>query len=1304
MALAAGFAIFGKSFLSAQALGAPSLATRAELGVAQHDGDLAVPGLHHPVEVLRDNWGIPHIYAQDTHDLFFAQGFVVAQDRMWQLEMWRRNAEGRLAEVLGPQYVQRDEFARTLAFRGDWNKELRRYQPEGPVIFSAFAFADGVNAAIELALSEGKVPVEFQLMGFQPQPVWTAKTLLTRMPGWTLSRNASSELARALAIKAFGVEKAQQLISTTPEKKVEIPAGLDLDDIVPQILDIARNANDLHWKFKPAVGGNPTAGGGLAELENDLDLAPAGELAFDADSTSELGSNNWVVGGSKSATGMPLLANDPHREVVNPSLRELVHLVAPGWDDIGATEPGLPGITIGHNEDVAWGFTILGVDQQDIYVEETDPSHPDRYMYKGQWLTMTDDKQVIHVKGKPSVIYDVKTTIHGPVLYEDHDRHRTFALRWVGAEVGGAGYLGSLNVMQAKNWDEFNEDLAKAWYLPSHSLVYADTKGNYGYIAAALTPIRKNWDGLLPVPGKDGTYEWDGFLPFSQLPKEKNGAKGFYASANNDVVPRIFPNYKTPLGYEYGAPFRYDRIVEVLSQNKKFTIQDFENLQFDHTSLPARELVPLLKGLKSDKPDVQAAIDKLLAWNDVVDKDAATPTIYEYWLMKLTPLVYAPHIPENMRDKFRRYNVDDVIEWVRNPDKDFGPDPKAARNQILLTALEEALADLHQKYGDDESKWVWGDIHKATFEHPLLTEATKSIFAIDPIRRGGDAYTVQATSSPTEGNTDQESGASAMYVFDVQDWDRSVGLNTPGNAADAGDPHYDDLAPLWGSEKYFPLAFSRKKVEEVTKDRLMLYPLADNEAAEPNAAFERAETDLFTEEKPVVAVWGDYDGDGYPDLFVGYSGGMVKLFHNDGNGKFHDVSLEAGITDSNEVRAACWGDFDGDGKLDLYLGFAASSTTPNRLYHNDGNGHFTDVAEKMGVADSGETRQCAFIDFNNDGRVDLFVAFRDKPPTLYRNDGDHFTEVAEQMGITGADNTVGVVWFDYNEDGRLDMFEANQNGKPNKVYRNDGDHFTEVAKELGLDGGTRTVKQGSISIAVGDYNNDGRLDLFYANSGQCWLMRNDGGGKFTDVAPQMGLAIDRHEMVAAGWADYGNEGRPDLYVDGYISGEPNIRDYLFHNDGDHFTDMTPGYMLKHDGDHAVSWGDYELNGAMDLAVASNAPGELLTLWHNLLSPERAHRSLNVLVLDSKGHYTQAGAEVRLYAAGTRHVLGTNIVDSGSSYDGQSELPVHFGLPNPGKVDVEVTSMSNTGRKITRVADVDPATLNGKPLVVRTNVP
>ncbi len=1241
------------------------LLTRGRAALAQHEGTIMLTGIREPVEVLRDTWGIPHIYARNTADLFFAQGYVVAQDRMWQLEMWRRNGEGRLSEILGPQYLTRDRFARVLAFRGDWNEEFKKYHPEGKLIFDSFAH--GVNAAIQKALDENKVPVEFQLMGFQPQPVWTAKTLLTRMPGWTLSRNASSEVARALAIKSMGLEKVQELMPTTPEKKLEIPAGLDLNDIEPAILNLARGANDIQWSFK-----------------------------------ANLGSNNWVVGGSKSATGMPIIANDPHREVVNPALRYVVHLVAPGWDAIGATEPGLPGISIGHNYSVAWGFTILGMDQQDVYVEETDPANPNRYQYKGQWVPMQVYQELIHVKGAAEPeMFEVKATRHGPVLYENRDRHRAFSLRWVGAEAGGAGYIGSLNVMQAQNWKDFNERLTRAWYIPSHSLVYADVAGNYGYIGVARTPVRRNWDGLLPVPGKDGNYEWDGYVPFEKLPKSLNRPEGYYASANNDVVPKIVPGYDIPLGYEYSAPYRFDRINEVLSKSVKFSLQELARLQEDTVSLPARELVPLLRGVKSDKPEVQAAIDRLLGWDMVLARESVPATIYEYWVMKLTPLAYAPRLPEAVRNSFRQYDIRQVIQWLKSPDAAYGADPAAARDRILVTAIEQALADLRKRLGDDVSKWRWGDIHTADFAHPLLSDATRALFAIPPVSRGGDSYTVMASTSASETGTKQLSGASFKFVFDTKDWDQSVALSTPGNSGQPGSPHYADLAPLWGEGKHFPLAFSRKKVDEVTKERLTLYPVADRTRPAASELFEPVQPELFSEPGAQVLAWGDYDNDGDLDLFVGFRGGMSRLYRND-KGHFVDVAAEAGLTDAHEVRAGAWGDFDGDGNLDLYVGYARTSTLPNRLYHNDGHGHFTDVARSVGIEDWGETRQVSFIDFDNDGDVDLYVAFRDKPNRLYRNDSEKFVETAAQLGIADPRKTVGSAWFDYDQDGDLDLFVANQDGDLNGFYRNDGGKFVNVARELGIDGAGRPLVYGSVGITVGDYDNDGDFDMYVANYGPSWLLRND-GGKFVNVAPQTGVAPDRH-LTVPNWGDYDNDGRLDLYVAAYLAGVANVRDFLFHNEGTHFTDVTPAYILKHDGTHGVQWVDYDEDGALDLALADNGPSGVHYLYHNRLPAEKARHSLKVLVLDSKGKYTRAGSEVRVYTAGTRKLLGSRLVDTGGGYCSQNAMPVHFGLSAEGKVDVEVTTLTPAGRMVTRVADIDPSILKGKPLTVKTSAP
>jgi penicillin amidase len=1310
----------------------------ARAALPQYDGAIVTRGLSEPVEVLRDQWGVPHIYARNTADLFFAQGFTVAQDRMWQLELWRRNGEGRLAEVLGPGYVTRDRFARLLAFRGDWDEEFRKYHPEGRVIFDAFAA--GINLAVQRALDDDKVPVEFKVMGFQPQPVWTAKTILTRMPGWTLSRNVASEVQRAIDVRTMGLEKTRELKPTDPAIAFTVPPGLDLEDITPEVLNLTRGANDIRWDLGGAGGarGALGPGAGVPGAEVRGTGPGAGETVVPLPDP-DLGSNNWVIGGSKSATGMPVIANDPHREVVNPALRYVVHLNAPGWNAIGASEPGLPGISIGHNDRLAWGFTILGMDQQDLYVEETHPSDPNQYLWKGEWQQMEVERQLIYVRGRaePEAI-DLKFTRHGPVLHENTSRRRAFALKWVGAEPGGAGYIGSLNVMQTKSMDEFRSALARAWYLPSHSLVYADVDGNYAYFGVALTPRRKNWDGLMPVPGKDGAYEWDGFVPFDELPFSRNDRRGFYNSSNNDVVPKILPGYRIPLGYEYSAPYRYDRAFEVLSQPRTFTVRDMEALQQDATSLIARRLVPLLKnvqrrtssrvsfnqavmnnqrpapmagvGLTSQRgeplsPDVVRALDMLLAWNVVLDKTSPAATLFEYWFLKLQPRAYGPHLPAEGGARVTAFDPRRVIAWMTSPDQAYGrsrAEREETRDAILLEALQEAVADLRKRHGDRWAGIAWGEIHTADFVHPLASApGVGGLFRVEPVRKSGDAYTLLASSSATESGTKQLSGASFAFVFDVKDWDNSTGLNTPGQSAQPLSPHYQDLAAPWAEGRYFPLAFSRAAVEKVTTDRLLLQPYSERIAVDGEPRFEPVQPSLFSLAGAQPNAWGDFDGDGDLDYFVGMRGQIDRLYRND-HGTFTDVATAVGLGDADETRAAAWGDMDNDGDLDLFVGFAVGARVRNKLYRNDA-GRFTEVGREAGIDLFGTSRQPAWIDYDHDGDNDLFVAFRDRPNVLYRNDGrGRFEDVASDLGLADPRRSVGAVWFDIDQDGDLDLFVANQNGDANGLFRNDGGRFTDIAGEAGVSGKGRPPLLGGVGPAVADYDLDGDLDLFIANYGPDNLYRNDGRGRFTDVAVEAGVAGDTHETTAV-WGDYDNDGDPDLYLASFLTGVLNSRDRLFRNDGSgRFTDVTPAVLLKWDGSHGVQWTDFDGDGALDLALADNHPLGRHPIFRGILPAERAKRSVRVMVVDARGRQTTAGVEVRAYAAGAAGattsgpVVASGMMDAGSGYCSQSVQPVHLGIPGTGSVDIAVTAPV-PGRPITWVRGVVPA---GQLLTVR----
>ena len=763
------------------------IAERARRALSVTEGRIELDGIREQVEVLRDTWGVPHIYAKTVEDLFFAQGFVAAQDRLWQMETWRRVGEGKLAEILGASAIERDRFARLMRYRGDIEAEWASYAPDARHIIESFV--RGINAYIET--SRDQLPIEFQLTGIRPEP-WTPEVCLSRMAGYIMTRNAASEVQRAELVRAVGAEKAAELFETDPLAKLEIPPGLDLTGIDRRVVQAAF-----------AAGAAPSF-------------------------HSNEGSNNWVVAGLLTDTGKPILANDPHRTIALPSLRYMVHLVGPGWNVIGAGEPTLPGVAAGHNERVGFGFTIVGIDQQDLYVEETSPTDATLYRYQGRWERMKIEREQINVKGQSEPVeIELRFTRHGPVIYEVARLNRAYALKWVGAEPGAAGYLAALSLNRARNWNEFLK-ASERWRVPSENLVYADVDGNIGWQAVGLAPVRRGWAGLLPVPGRDGRYEWQGFLPLSELPGSYNPATGFIATANHKIIPA---GYKHNLNFEWAPPHRFWRIEEVLRKGEKFSVDDFKRLQQDELSLPAREIVPLLRGLKVDEPRLAEARDFLLKWDFRMSKESAQAAVYAAWFQRLIPNFIERIAPAEAKSLVTGAMVySRMLRSLKTPDrKTFGAAMTAVRNEILLKSLSQALAELRQRLGPEMRRWRWGDLHFAEFKHALSTdEATRAVFDIERVSRGGDQSTVNMTGG---GNFLQTSGASFREILDLSDWDNSVAINVPGQSGQPTSPHYADLLPLWTAGEYFPMLFSRAKVEMYTRQRLMLEPRSKPAAA-----------------------------------------------------------------------------------------------------------------------------------------------------------------------------------------------------------------------------------------------------------------------------------------------------------------------------------------------------------------------------------------------------------------------------------------------------------------------------------------
>ncbi len=779
--------------------------------------ELELAGLIEPVEILRDRWGVAHIYARNEHDLFFAQGFNVARDRLFQLELWRRQATGTLADVLGKRALPQDTGARLLRYRGDLTRELNRYHPRGVEIVTAFVA--GINAYIDSTEDDPKrLPFEFNALGIKPGR-WTPEVVISRHNG--LFRNVTSEVQYARLVRAVGPERARELLNLHPGRPVLEPdPALDLGAIGETVLGPYQAARTSP-RFEPQDvgpeyrGQAPRPGGGEA--------TPAANAI--GDDSSE-GSNNWVLSGDRTFSRAPLLANDPHRSIQLPSLRYWVHLVAPGWDVIGAGEPALPGVSVGHNARGAWGFTIFPVDQEDLFVYETDPADPAHYKYGGAWETMRVEREVVPVKGEPDVEVELKFTRHGPILHEDRERHLAYALRAAWLEEGTAPYLASLRIDQASNWQEFRE-ACRHFLTPSENMVWADVDGHIGWQAVGLTPVRRGWDGLLPVPG-DGRFEWEGFLPAVTLPHVADPPRGWLATANQDNLPSGYP---FTVGFQWTDPFRFARIEEVLGSGRRFTLSDMTRLQQDELALPARVLVPLLRGLEPAGDQEREAAVRLRSWDLVLDKDSVAAAIYVAWEKALKGAVWEVVVPREARPALpaRSLSTERVIEWLMVPDGRFGTDPAAGRDALLLKALGQAVADLERRLGPDMDRWRYGQkgMKHIRLQHPLSAAVREDLRArldLGPLPRGGYAHTVNSTSD----EDNQATGASFRIIADPGNWDLSLGTNAPGQSGDPDSPHYRDLFASWAEGRYFPVFSSRAKVESVTESKAVLLPRRDS--------------------------------------------------------------------------------------------------------------------------------------------------------------------------------------------------------------------------------------------------------------------------------------------------------------------------------------------------------------------------------------------------------------------------------------------------------------------------------------------
>ena len=787
-----------------------ALRAPAATSTAVQDRNWNVAGLNAPAEIVIDHWGIAHIFAANIHDAFFLQGYNAARDRLWQIDLWRKRGLGLLAKSLGSAYVDQDRAARLFLYRGDMEKEWAAYAPDSRQW--VMAFVEGVNAYVaQVRSGDRPLPIEFKLTDSRPD-TWRAEDVL-RIRSHALVSNVTSEVARARVVCAGGL-KADALRRKIEPKghKVTVPLGLDPCDVPPDVL------KDYLLATKQVEFNAP------GKTAQRADLSAERQLAGALEAQSMEGSNNWTIAPSRTETGRPILANDPHRQLGVPSLRYIVALNAPGLNIIGAGEPALPGISLGHNDDIAFGITIFAIDQEDLYVYELNKNDSDSYRYRSGWSKMKIVRESIEVKGGAAREVELRFTKHGPVLSLDAANHRAFAMRTVWNEPGLAGYFGSSRLLMAKNWDEFKV-AANAWGAPPLNIVYADVQGNIGWAASGRVPVRKNWDGLMPVPG-DGRYEWAGFQGKEVLPSRLNPAAGFFATANEMNLPDGFPNEQNRIAFEWADRSRIDRINELLGAKTKTTLADSMAIQTDAVSTQSRRAVALLGSLSSRDAAMAQALGVLKAWNHEESTGSAAAAIYEVWATKhLGRTTVARVAPEAAR-QIENGQLQAVIEYLEHPDGALGADPAAARDAILLESLQSALAELNQRLGPDMATWAWGRLHRATFEPAvgvLADPELRAQMSVGPLQTPGSSSTPRAQAYRA-GDFSVIAGASVRLVMDVGAWDNSVAMNTPGQSDDPVSAHYRDLFPMWAQGSYVPLRFTRAAVDRDAEELIHLSP------------------------------------------------------------------------------------------------------------------------------------------------------------------------------------------------------------------------------------------------------------------------------------------------------------------------------------------------------------------------------------------------------------------------------------------------------------------------------------------------
>ncbi|MED3796405.1 penicillin acylase family protein [Lysinibacillus capsici] len=742
------------------------------------DGELAVTILDQDVTVTRDEKGVPHIFAKTDADLYRAQGYVQAQDRLFQMDLARRQASGRLSEIIGEATINTDKHFRTFSLRDAAEKSLAAYDDESKQVLEWYA--EGVNAFIAQAKESNTLSYEFALLGYEPEE-WTVVDSLTigKYMAYDLGGNWNTLAFRHWALQNFDEEKAKELFIKYPE-----------------------NASAIIE----------------ANIQNPV--AVAGQFSAEMLPNEFNGSNNWVVSGDKTKSGMPILADDPHLGLSTPSIWYQMHLQSPQQNVSGVIFAGIPGIILGHNDEIAWGVTNVGPDVQDLYIEIPNPDNPTQFRYDGKWEQAEVRDESIKVKDGETIDFEVVVTRHGPIMtdlaFKDTEPTAQFSMQWTALQPT-AELRAVLGFNKAKTWSDFEKAL-EDFKAPAQNFVFASKDGTIAYKANGQIPIRKQGEGQLPVPGDSSDYGWEGFIPWDELPTLVNPKEGFIATANNQVIGEDYPYHITDF---WAQPYRFERIKEVLEANDAITVEDMMALQMDQHNLYAREFLPdLLTSLKEkDQDGKYAEIMAMLEKWDMVDaKESGAPLVFHTLMIKLQEVLFKDQMPEDMYGiMYGKFNItDQLLRTAYSGEKSIWIEEQGGIDETIYKAFELTIAQLEDQFGKNSSKWQWGDYHQLTFDHTLgsASPILAAYFNAKKVPIGGSKVTVQAADNDLAGNVDH--GASWRFVVDVGDLSSAYHIVGPGQSGHVKSDWYQDQVLDWANGDYHQTFIKQEEIKGKT--------------------------------------------------------------------------------------------------------------------------------------------------------------------------------------------------------------------------------------------------------------------------------------------------------------------------------------------------------------------------------------------------------------------------------------------------------------------------------------------------------